>query len=144
MPKGKKRDPDGFPCLVVTFEEAPTLNDTQKYVRFIGGVGVLDKIALLSERPDWGREFSDEKLAGLVLEYKRYWRDKGAKVEVVDEGKAAKIKADLLKPKKAKPELPADPEKTLDDIKKSAEAEIDARTDGAPEGEGNDPLPHQQ
>ena len=147
MPKGKKRDPDGFPCLVVTFEEAPTLNDTQKYVRFINGVGVLDKPALEAQRPDWFQMFSVEKIAGLVLEYKRYWRDKGAKVDVVDEETAAKVRAEL---ENVPVEKPKPKKETLDDLKGQAEAEVDARAD-KPEADGedsdegkDDPLPHQQ
>jgi hypothetical protein len=140
MPKGTPKT-KGFPCLVVTFEDAETLNDTQKYITFVRGVGVLDRTVLEAKRPDWFQLHNDEKIAGLFLNFKRYWEDKGATVDVVDEETAAKVKVELENPKPAKP---ADPE-TLADMKDKAEAKIKGK--GKPDADdkgGDDPLPHQK
>lgn len=144
----KKKEVTGFPCLVITFEGAETLNDVQKYVRFVGGVGVLDKVGLSAERPDWFATKTEEEIGKLVLEYKRYWKDKSAKVDVVDEETAAKVRADLEAPPKAE---------TLADMKEKAEAEVDKRADAGDsdkpvdpdksdgdEAGDNEPLPHQK
>ena len=74
------------------------INQTTKFVEFVGGIGVLDAKALCAGRPEWFKHKTLTQERGIMPEqYAKYWADKGAKVTAVSQEEADRIRALLIK-----------------------------------------------
>lgn len=115
------------------------INQTTKFVEFVGGIGVLDAKALCAGRPEWFKHKTLMQEHGITPEqYAKYWADKGAKVTAVSLEEADRIRKLLIKgrpvPDKYYEEPPV-PEEEEDEKDPEKESPEDHLGDGKPEGD---------